>query len=334
MAASAAGAAGQPSTTEAPCLPSLAVVIPCLNGAPWIAETIRSVLDQNYQNLEVVVVDDGSSDDSLPVIKSFGDKIQWRSGPNRGACAARNTGLSLVTADFTTFIDADDRMNDGFLAAAGRALAGKDQDMFILPLIVRGKEKLFLFDNFPKPQSDEDWLVKFIEAAPQTAQMIWSTRFLRSVGGWNEAVALGQDVELGIRAVLARPRIQPLRNLFAFYNWHEDPRRLMFQNRLARVTAELESVERLEPRILAFGGERVRNALARRYYELASLAFNEEGGASAGRSTLGRARRLGLKGHPGTLPHRVVASLVGLEAKQRISGAVRRLRSTARPGAE
>src|SRR4029079_17348004 len=238
---------------------------------------------------------------------SFGDKIQWRSGPNRGACAARNTGLALVTADYTTFIDADDRMNDGFLASAGRALAGSDGDLFILPLIVRGKEKLFLFDNFPKPQSAEDWLIKFIQAAPQTAQMIWSTRFLRSVGGWNEAVALGQDVESGIRAALARPRIQPLRNFFAFYNWHEDPRRLMFQNRLARIAAEIESVGRLEPRILAFGGERIRDTLARRYYELASLAFNEDGGAPTARRTLGHARRLGLRGHPGTLPHRLVA---------------------------
>jgi hypothetical protein len=107
----------------------------------------------------------------------------------------------------------------------------------------------------------------------------------------------------------------------------------MLQNRLERIEAELVSVARLEPRILAFGGDRVRSALARRYYELAGLAFNEPGGVAAGRRTLQRARALGLKGHPGTLPHRVVASLVGLEIKQKISGAARHLRGALRPPA-
>ena len=249
MAEPAAGAAGRP-TTATDRLPSLAVVIPCYNGARWIAETINSVLDQDYPRLDVAVVDDGSTDDSLAIIKSFGDRIRWHTGPNRGGCAARNTGLSMIDAEFTNFIDADDRMNDGYLAAAGRALAGSDHDMFLVPLIVRRWGKLTLYDNYQKAQSSEDWLIQFIKGAPQTAQMIWSTRFLRSIGGWNEAVALGQDVELGIRAMLSRPRVQPLSNFFAFYNWHDDPSRLMFNTRLARLEAEFESLIRLEPRIL------------------------------------------------------------------------------------
>jgi cellulose synthase/poly-beta-1,6-N-acetylglucosamine synthase-like glycosyltransferase len=211
MAASATDAAGRPSSTAAGRPPSIAVVIPCRNGARWIAETIASVLEQNYQMLEVVVVDDGSTDDSLTIVKSFGDKVQWRSGPNRGACAARNTGLALVTADFTTFIDADDRMNDGFLAAAGRALAGSDHDMFILPLIVRGKGQLFLFDNFPRTQSSEDWLVQFMHGTPQTAQVIWSTRFLRSIGGWNEAFRIASPASRprSCRSIAWSPRSSP-----------------------------------------------------------------------------------------------------------------------------
>ena len=75
----------------------------------------------------------------------------------------------------------------------------------------------------------------------------------------------------------------------------------------------------------------MRHTLARRYYELAGLTFNEPGGAGPGRRMLARARDLGLKGHPGTLPHRLVAPLVGLEAKQRISGFARYLRRGGRP---
>ena len=75
--------------------PSISVIIPCWNAEKWIARAIQSVLDQDYPNKEIIVIDDGSTDGSLEIIKSFGDKIRWETGPNRGACAARNTGLAI-----------------------------------------------------------------------------------------------------------------------------------------------------------------------------------------------------------------------------------------------
>ena len=82
--------------------PSVSVVIPCWNGERWVAGAIESVFDQNYPRLDVVVVDDGSSDRSLEVIRSFGDQIRWVTGPNRGACAARNQGLEWGTVRTTS----------------------------------------------------------------------------------------------------------------------------------------------------------------------------------------------------------------------------------------
>ena len=88
--------------------PSVAVIIPCWNAERWVACAIQSALDQDYPSLEVVVVDDGSTDNSLEVIKSFGNRVRWESEPNRGAPAARNRGLELSNAEFVLFLDADD----------------------------------------------------------------------------------------------------------------------------------------------------------------------------------------------------------------------------------
>jgi glycosyltransferase involved in cell wall biosynthesis len=62
----------------------VSIIVPCYNSETWIAEAIRSALDQTWETKEIVVIDDGSTDGSLSVIKSFGDSIRWETGLNRG----------------------------------------------------------------------------------------------------------------------------------------------------------------------------------------------------------------------------------------------------------
>ena len=88
--------------------PLVSVLIPCHNNEAFVGEAIESALGQTYPNIEVIVVDDGSTDKSLNVIKSYGDRIKWKSGPNRGACAARNTSFFQSQGEFIQFLDADD----------------------------------------------------------------------------------------------------------------------------------------------------------------------------------------------------------------------------------
>jgi len=88
--------------------PSVSVVIPCWNAERSIARAINSALNQNYLRRDVIIIDDGSSDRSLGVIRSFGDEVRWETGPNSGACAARNRGLELSNSDYVMFLDADD----------------------------------------------------------------------------------------------------------------------------------------------------------------------------------------------------------------------------------
>jgi glycosyltransferase involved in cell wall biosynthesis len=84
------------------------VVVPCHNAAPFIADTIQSVLDQTRAVDEIVVVDDGSSDGSAAIAESFGEPVRVIRQPNRGECAARNRGVQEARGDIIAFLDADD----------------------------------------------------------------------------------------------------------------------------------------------------------------------------------------------------------------------------------
>lgn len=88
--------------------PLVSIIMPSYNSGQFVAEAIQSALDQTYENIEVIVIDDGSTDNSLEIIRSFGSKIYWETGPNKGACIARNRGIDLAEGEYIKFLDADD----------------------------------------------------------------------------------------------------------------------------------------------------------------------------------------------------------------------------------
>ena len=89
-------------------LPKVSVIIPNYNYEKYIAKTIDSVLAQTYRNIEVIVVDDGSMDNSLNVLKDYGDKITVIEQKNQGVSPARNNGAANSSGEYIAFLDADD----------------------------------------------------------------------------------------------------------------------------------------------------------------------------------------------------------------------------------
>ena len=88
--------------------PLISIIIPCYNAEKFIFEAIESALNQTYSKVEVIVIDDGSSDRSVEVIQSFGDRVRFEAIDHKGACAARNRGLQLSKGEYIQFLDADD----------------------------------------------------------------------------------------------------------------------------------------------------------------------------------------------------------------------------------
>lgn len=93
----------------------LSVIIPVFNGERFIAQAIRNVLDQHFEPLEIVVVDDGSTDNTRAEVLRFGVQVRYAYQENQGPAAARNRGLELARGDFIGFLDCDDLWPEGRL---------------------------------------------------------------------------------------------------------------------------------------------------------------------------------------------------------------------------
>lgn len=101
-------------------MPLISVIIPCYNSEDWIEETIKSVSRQSAADIEIIVVDDGSTDGSAAIVgrlASQDSRIKLYRQPNAGPSAARNAGLSQAQGEFVTFVDADDLLYQGALEA-------------------------------------------------------------------------------------------------------------------------------------------------------------------------------------------------------------------------
>lgn len=93
----------------------LTVVIPCYNHGHFLAEAIQSVLDQDYDDLETIVINDGSTDKTAEVAASYAPRVIHIYQPNQGVAAARNTGLDAATGEYVYILDADDVLLPGAL---------------------------------------------------------------------------------------------------------------------------------------------------------------------------------------------------------------------------
>ena len=100
--------------------PQVSLVITCYNYDKFVEKAINSALGQTYKNLKIIVIDDGSTDSSLDVIKSYKDKIKIVSRKNKGIVFTRNEAISLAinnSSEFLCFLDADDYFNDDYISS-------------------------------------------------------------------------------------------------------------------------------------------------------------------------------------------------------------------------
>ncbi len=199
--------------------PLISILIPCYNAERWIAQAIESALTQTWQEKEVIVVDDGSTDRSLDVIRQFDGRIRWETGPNRGGGAARNRLLDMARGEWLQYLDADDYLRPQKLQVQiASALAHPDCSVIYSPTawehIERGR--LICTDEMI-PEPCDPWLLLARWRLPQTGGTLWRKDALQRVGGWRIGQPCCQEHELYFRLLEAGIRFEHCPGCLAVY---------------------------------------------------------------------------------------------------------------------
>jgi glycosyltransferase involved in cell wall biosynthesis len=179
---------------------SVTVVIPCYNQAHFLGEAIESVLAQSYPDFEIVVVDDGSTDDTSEVAGRY-EKVRLIRQENGGLSAARNAGLGQGRGEYVVFLDADDRLLPEALEVGVRELEARPECAF-----VSGHIRLIAADGSPleippQPPNAEDHYAKLLRYnyVWTPGSVMFRSSILSCVGGFDPSVNATADWDIYLR---------------------------------------------------------------------------------------------------------------------------------------
>ena len=196
--------------------PLVSILIPAYNAERWIAETIRSALGQTWPNKEIIVVDDGSADGTLTVVRQFeSNEVRVVTQPNQGAAAARNRAFSLSHGDYIQWLDADDLLSQGKVAHQMQR-AGQTRDgrmLFSSPWAYfrfRPANGKFIPTPLWYDLAPTEWLTRKWERNlhMQTATWLVSRELTEAAGPWDTRLLGDDDGEYFARVINASTGIR------------------------------------------------------------------------------------------------------------------------------
>jgi glycosyltransferase involved in cell wall biosynthesis len=202
----------------------ISVVMPCYNAAPYVAEAIGSVLGQRYHEVEVIVVDDGSSDGSPDIVSELArqhpGRIQQLFTGHLGPYPARNHGLREARGEFIAFLDADDWWLPETLEKLHRALTERDADLAYCGWQNVG-EGVNTEPYVPPDYERGDPVESFLKSCPWPIHAALTKRtVVDAIGGFSERRFSSMDYDFWLRALAHTRRITRVPEVLAFYRWH------------------------------------------------------------------------------------------------------------------
>jgi glycosyltransferase involved in cell wall biosynthesis len=190
----------------------ISVIIPTYNRASWLDEAIQSVLNQDYfvrnssSSFELLVIDDGSTDNTKEIVKSFGNKMKYHFQEHKGVSAARNQGLDLAQGDYIAFLDSDDlwkkekiSIQMSFINAFPQAKVCYTEEIWIRRGVFVNPKK--------KHRKYSGWI--FDRVLPLCLISLSSALFKREIfeetGKFDEELLVCEDYDFGLRLALKYP---------------------------------------------------------------------------------------------------------------------------------
>lgn len=177
---------------------TISVIIPAFNSAALVTQAVDSALAQTLPPNQIIVVDDGSTDDTRARLASYSDRIQYFHQPNRGVASARNTGLAHASGDLIAFLDADDVWHPRKLELQQAALSAS-------PEIILLGSQTFAWPGMPLPVGGENKLsrIKWHDLAVKnrfvTSSIVAFRATIERAGGFDSALQGPEDHDLWLR---------------------------------------------------------------------------------------------------------------------------------------
>lgn len=202
-----------------PDLPLVSIVTPSFNQARFLEATIRSVLSQDYPRLEYVIVDGGSTDGSVEVIKKYSHRlVWWVSEPDKGQTDAINKGLGRASGKILAWLNSDDTYEPGAVAAVVKFLQEHSEVGLVYGDANYINEDGRVIGKFPAAQTDLNRLRQGYVHIPQQAAFFRSDLW-RSVGPLDPSFYFAMDYDLWVR-IAARARVKYVSQTWANFRLH------------------------------------------------------------------------------------------------------------------
>lgn len=195
--------------------PLVSILIPAFNSQEWIADTLRSALAQSWERKEIIVVDDGSTDQTLAIARQFESQgVRVITQSNQGAAAARNKALSLSHGDYIQWLDSDDLLGPEKIALQMTAVEQRrNKRVLISGPFGRFKFRYYRTQFIPTAlwcdQSPLEWMIRKLgqNVYMQTATWLVSRELTETAGPWNTQLMGDDDGEYFCRVLLASEEI-------------------------------------------------------------------------------------------------------------------------------
>jgi glycosyltransferase involved in cell wall biosynthesis len=202
-------------------IPAVSVIIPVFNGERFLSPAIASALDQTFADLEVIVVDDGSTDTTPAIAGGFGSRVRYVPQSNQGVAAARNTGLAMARGTYVAFLDADDVWLPEKIerqitcAERDRRLAAVGCGFFVTDERLNVREQII-----PAPCSLTDLLLFRSNGGLNAGTAFLRKADVDAVGGFDPDLFICEDLDLAIR-VMERGDASCVPEALLLYRQHE-----------------------------------------------------------------------------------------------------------------
>ena len=197
---------------------SVSIVVPAYNHARFLEQAVESVLAQTYPAVELIVLDDGSTDGTRAVLGKYGDRFRWETQTNMGQAATLNKGWSMASGELLGYLSADDYLHPDAVKSAVECLERHADAVLAYPDFAQVDDSSRALRTIRTPEfSYQDMVLQGV-CAPGPGAFFRRSAYARA-GGWNAALRRIPDLEYWLRLGLEGP-FQRIAQVLAYYRVH------------------------------------------------------------------------------------------------------------------